>query len=319
MSSTIYIPEPDLYAPDMVSWFASNVATFETCPDCDDFALWEGAAKAHYLVIDQLAMTQEVINRLEHLRGIIQWGRNLKQIDIAAATKKGIVVAYSPYNTRGMAEAGLLLMLALSKQLSAKMNSVRSSKANYQFAEGSELHGKTLGLVGFNATAQTLSKLATALGMRVLVYSQQGDRRQIATAGGTVVNLVSLLTGADYVSVHRDEQGTSPIFNIQHINMMKPSAYFVNIDHPSLMNEEAITEALLNRRLAGAGLDAMALDSLHNKHPLLKLDNVIITPQALGETAEAYGAIKGGVKLALEAFLAGRLPQYVVNPEAAQR
>lgn len=320
MSTSIYIPEGDLYDPNYDSdYFHPLPVTIHTCSDCTPDRIWEEANQAQYLVVNQVPVTAEAIQQLRHLRGIIQWGRNISQIDVQAATQQGILVAYTPYNIRGMAEANLLLMLALSKHLPLKMNSVKSSKAVGSFPAGNELYGKTLGLVGFNAVGQALAKLATAFGMRVLVYSQHGDRRQIAASGGNVVNLVSLLTGADFVSVHQDEQGPSPVFNTQHLGMMKPTAYFINADSPALVDEAALVDSLLSKRIAGAGLDALASDSLNNKHPLIKLDNVILTPQALGETAESYGTIKQGVKTALEAFLAGRLPEYVVNPEVAKR
>lgn len=316
----IFIVEPWMYEAGEISQYYGDLGVPYHMPMHTDLArVWNEAGNATHLVLARASLPASVFTRLPRLQAIVKWGRGIERIDLKAASQCGVLVAYTPFAVRGVAEAALLLMLALSKNLLQQVEASRSGKRADDLPAGSELRGKTLGIIGFGAIGQSLARMARGIGMRVLIYTHTPDPEAAVACNGQFVSLEELLASADYVSIHAtaSPDGRS-ILNARHIAQMKTGACFINTARGSLVDEKALIAALESGRLDGAGLDVVADEPVQPNNPLVHMDNVIVTPHALGYTRESMLKIKRAVREALQLLLAGGLPSYIANPEVVE-
>jgi phosphoglycerate dehydrogenase-like enzyme len=209
----------------------------------------------------------------------------LDHVDVAAFLERGVTLANMPgliSTAIPMAEHALLLMLALSRSLFASQASFAARVVNLPMT--SELHGKTLGLIGLGASGRELARRACAMGMRVMAVDvvdvPERTRQEIGVEFfGLAGELDHVLAASDFVSLHLPlTAGTRHTIDRRALALMKPTAYLVNVARGDLVDEGALLAALENGQLAGAGLDALANEPVDPSHPLLRLDNVIATP-----------------------------------------
>lgn len=225
--------------------------------------------------------------------GVELWqviGTGLDKLDIPRLRGYGIRVANTPgqFSALALAEHALFLMLCLAKKLRASQESIRSGIFYTPVTE--ELHGATLGLVGFGASARCLATRARALGMRVIAVDEREiilpdqEAYDLAFAGGSE-RLGKLLAQSDYVSVHVPLlPSTRGLIGARELGLMKPTACLVNVARGPIVDEEALAEALRAGTIRGAGLDAFGTEPLPAGHPFLELPNVIATPHLAGFT-----------------------------------
>ena len=188
--------------------------------------------------------------------------------------------------------------------------------------------GRTLGLVGFGASAQVVARRAAAFDLRLLAWARRPDKhRETANALGVQFReLDQLLAESDFVSIHLplvDE--TRHLLDSRRLALMKPSAVLINTARGAIVDEAALVEALKNRRIAGAaldvfeGIDVFALPGQPPPHPLFDLDNVILTPHCAGSSVESTRESKvRGAANAIDVLL-GRRPRFIVNPQVTPR
>ena len=329
----IFVAGSDLYGPgELDEYFADLSVTVGVGSETDPTSRWEEAAGATHLVIARATITEEVLDQLPRLRAIVKFGRGLERIDVEAATGHGVLVVYTPQAVQGMAEAALLLMLALSKNLFAHVRAAQQGKhlgnpgnqdEQAQFHHlplGSELGGKTLGVVGFGSIGSTLASMAQGIGMRILIHTRTPDPAAAADCQGEFTSLDELLARSDYVSLNLTPLPDGrPLLDESRLAQMKDGAVLINTARGSLVDEEALIAALRSGKLAGAGLDVVADEPLQLDNPLLNMEKVIVTPHSLGVTEESMRKIKEGTRRALELLLAGRLPPHVANPDVVER
>lgn len=315
----VYIAEPWMYEPgEIPAYYADLGVPYREAPAAGMQPDWGGAREATHLMIARSPMPAELFERLPRLRAVVKWGRGLERIDLGEASRRGVLVAYTPHAVQGVVEATLLLMLALSKHLPEQTAAAREGRPADSLAPGSELAGKTLGIIGYGAIGREVARIAQAFGMSVLVYTRSSQKHANA-AGKRFVPLEELLTRSDYVSMHAAASpGEGPILTAEHIARIKPGAFFVNTARGGLVDEAAMLEALRAGGLAGAGLDVVAQEPIRPDDPLLALENVIVTPHALGITSETRHKIKRAIHEAFALLLAGQLPPYVANPEVTE-
>ncbi|HET9068260.1 MAG TPA: NAD(P)-dependent oxidoreductase [Amaricoccus sp.] len=250
-------------------------------------------------------------------------GAGIDKIDLAACTASDVAVFNAPDTlTHATASAAFLLILALAKKLPEQQRLVATARWDLQpRTMGADLPGKTLGIVGLGASGRELARLAAPWGMRLLAFSPRADPAAAAALGVELVpTLAALLAGADFVTLHnRLDPTTRGLIGAAELALMKPTACFVNVARGEIVDQRALTEALSERRIAGAGLDVFEHEPLPANDPLLALDNVILTPHWLPSTRDAARLTMALIARGMLRAARGLVPGNVVNPEVLDR
>jgi phosphoglycerate dehydrogenase-like enzyme len=237
------------------------------------------------------------------LRLIVQFGAGLEVVDLAAARARGIAVRNVPgENAQAVAELALFLMLALARRLPAHRRSFEARVVGDP--AGTELSGKTLGIVGLGASGRALARIARGFGMEVIATRRQpAPEAGLAWVGGPD-ELPQLLERADFVSLHVPTSAeTRGMIGREQLGRMKVTAFLVNVGRGELVVRDALMEALRESRIAGAGLDVYWEEPPDPSDPLFSLDNVVATPHLGGVTHEALARIADRVAAILKEHL----------------
>ena len=262
------------------------------------------------------AITAATLAGADRLAVIARFGVGYDKVDVDACTRHGVALTIAPDGVRRpMATAILTLLLALGGRLLQKDRLTRSGswseKAGYI---GTGFTGKTLGSIGLGNIGRELFTLAKPLGMRHIAHDPYAT-----TDPGVDVELVdleTLLRTADFVAVNCPLMPeTHHLLDAGRIALMKPTAYLVNTARGPIVDQAALTEALREGRIAGAGLDVFEQEPVDPNDPILTLDNVIVAPHALGWTDELVRGIGTSAIGGILDAAAGRAPAHVVNCE----
>ena len=252
------------------------------------------------------------------LRVICKHGVGVSNIDVEAATQRGIPVCVTPgANAQSVAEMAWGLMFAAARRIAwmdAELRSGRWSRAQ----DGLALHGRTLGLVGFGEVGQRVARVALALGMPVVAFD---PRVATVPAGLEGVRLLpsvdDVARTADVLSLHVPLSATTRgLINAERIAQMPPGAILINTARGEVVDEPALIAALRSGHLYAAGLDTMAVEPLPPNSPLLALPNVVLTPHVGGSTPAALDAMaQGAARTVLDALAHRQIdPVCCVNP-----
>jgi D-3-phosphoglycerate dehydrogenase / 2-oxoglutarate reductase len=285
------------------------------------------AADCDALLVVAAHVPGTVVERLTRCRVISRLGAGTDRIDTEAATRAGIVVANVPdFCLNEQAEHTLALLLALARRL--PWMAAAMARCDWSARHDSGVHrvaGRTLGLVGFGAGAKAVAERARGFGLRLLAWARTPDRHR-ADAGRLGVELVDLdrlLAESDFVSIHLPlTPDTRHLLDAGRLARMKPTAVLVNTARGAIVDEAALVGALQQRRIAGAALDVFETLDVFNlppaslaarDHPLMGLDNVILTPHCAGSSVESTldSKVRGAQNAA--AVLRGEWPPSVVN------
>jgi phosphoglycerate dehydrogenase-like enzyme len=258
----------------------------------------------------------------ENLVVIGRSGAGYDKVDVAACTANDVLLFNAPLAlNHSTASAALLMMLALVKRLPQQERATREGRWDRQ-AEimGSEIEGRTLGIIGLGHSGRELTRLVAPFAMNVLAYSPHADPAVAASLGVTLTSLDQLLRESDVVSIHcRLTNETRKLLGRDQFALMKPTAYLVNVARGENVDQEALVEALQSRRIAGAGLDVFEVEPLPLGDPILALDNVIVTPHWLASTTDVWEATARATADGMLRAARGLVPQDVVNPEVLDR
>ncbi len=256
----------------------------------------------------------EVLREAKSLKLLSIWGTGTDNVDLEAARELGITVTYTPGTaTESVAEHALALMLAVARRIPQIDRQVKEGK----WVRGlvTQLYGKTLGIIGTGLIGSHMAKLAKGIGMNVIAWTFHPSKEKEKELGIEYVPLEQLLRESDVVSLHlRLSEKTKGLIGRKELSLMKPTAFLINTARGAIVDEEALIEALRERRIAGAGLDVYSKEPLDPDSPLLKLDNVVLTPHSAGQTPEV---LDKGLSMAVENianFLAGKPTNVVVAP-----
>jgi D-3-phosphoglycerate dehydrogenase / 2-oxoglutarate reductase len=260
-------------------------------------------------------VTAEVIERAENMKAIGRAGIGVDNIDIEAASKKGILVANAPEsNTIAAAEHTLGLVLAAARRIPAADNSLRGGEWKRSAFKGVEVAEKTLGLVGLGHVGTIVARGALGMGMRVLAYDPYvSDDRMRSMNVIRAETVDAVLEQSDFVSLHvpRTPQ-TMRMVDEAALERMKPSAYLVNVARGGIVDEVALYNALKEGQIAGAALDVFQEEPTTDS-PLFALPNVVVTPHLGASTVEAQD--RAGVTAAEQVAraLRGEVPLHAIN------
>jgi D-3-phosphoglycerate dehydrogenase / 2-oxoglutarate reductase len=238
-----------------------------------------------------------ILEAAECLRVVGRAGIGVDNIDVEAATERGIVVLNTPdANATTTAELALAHMLSLSRHLIQADRSVREGQWLRSRFLGSEITGKTVGVIGFGTIGRIVATRCLGLAMRVLAYDPFVTPEAMATIGAESMGLDALLASADYVTLHLPmNDKTRNLISADRLALMKPSARLINCARGGLVDEQGLFEALRTQRIAGAALDVYAQEPPKDS-PLLALDNAVFTPHLGASTEEAQ--LAAGVAIA---------------------
>jgi D-3-phosphoglycerate dehydrogenase len=269
------------------------------------------------LVRSRTRVASPVIAAGTRLRVIGRVGTGVDNVDLDAATRRGIVVVNAPYgNTVSVAEHTLAMMLALARHIPHADASVRAGRWEKQTLEGVQLRGKVLGIIGLGRVGSAVARRAQGLEMRVVCYDPLVTPERAAQMGAQWVPFAELLRSADIVSLHvPDSHQARALIGEHELALMKPSAYLVNCARGSLVDADALCQALHSGRLAGAAIDVFAQEPPAG-NPLVHCDQCILTPHLAGSTAEAQRDTAVEVAQQILDVLAGQMPKYPVNAPA---
>lgn len=288
------------------------------------------ALECDALLVVSSALPDGVIRRLTRCRVISRLGAGTDKIDIDEATRQGIVVANVPdFCTNEQAEHTFSLLLAWARRLPFMFDAMRRGEWTARNHPGvHRVAGRTLGLVGFGASAQAVAARGTAFGLRVMAWTRNPAKYAAVarSSGVTLATLEETLAKSDFVSIHLPlTSQTRGLLDAARIALMKPTAVLINTARGAVVDEQALISALRERRIGGAaldvfdGIDVFALPGDPPRHPLLELDNVFLTPHCAGSSVESTIDSKTrGARHAAD-VLRGRWPPHVVNPDVAPR
>ncbi len=254
------------------------------------------------------------------LRVVSRGGIGLDNVDIPAATARGIAVCNAPEApTISTAEHTILLLLSVAKRLKSIERKLQSGSALDFYSEhtGVELRGRVLGLIGLGRIGSEVAKMAAGLGMKVIVYDPFVSAERVAILGVEIApTLETVLGSADFVSLHLPlTDKTRRLINAETLRLMKPGSHLINCGRGGLVDETALLSALERGHLAGAGLDVFEKEPPPPDHPLLKRDDVIGTPHLASATGAAKDrSWRAAITQALQT-LQGIRPPHLVNPE----
>jgi D-3-phosphoglycerate dehydrogenase len=255
-----------------------------------------------------------------NMLAISSTGAGYDMIDVDDCTRAGVIVLnQSGTNKEGVAEHALGLILSLSKKIGVSDKAMRTvANMDRRLYEGNDIRYKTIGIVGIGNIGTRVAELCRGLfGMTVLACDPFLTAEQISARGGTKVELPDLLRQSDYVTVHCPRTKASfGMFGAEQFALMKPSAYFINTARGGIHDEPALAEALTSGRIAGAGLDVFLKEPPDLDHPLLHIDNVIVTPHNAGMTTETMRDMVTATARQWIGVFHGEVPPRLVNPEA---
>ncbi|MDM7999483.1 MAG: NAD(P)-dependent oxidoreductase [Dehalococcoidia bacterium] len=274
------------------------------------------------LVVEADFVQREVFEKASRLRFLGVCRADVVHVDVAAATEHGVVVVNTPgRNAVAVAELTLGLMLSLLRKIPAAHNMVSGgewvdpTQAYFQM-RGSELWRKTVGIVGFGAIGQQVAKRLLAFESAVFAYDPYVDSSKMKDLGVTGVELDELMSRSDVVTVHcTTTPETVGLISARRLSLMKPTAYFVNAASAYVVDEEALVRVLRERRIAGAAFDVYKNWPVKQNDPILKLDNVVLTPHIGGATDESVLRHSEMMADDIERFLKGERPKNMVNPQ----
>ncbi len=245
------------------------------------------------------------------LKCVSRWGVGLDNVDLAAATRAGVVVCNTPgMLDEAVADYAWALIFAVARQVAAGQDLLRGGR--WSVAWGHEIHSRTLGVIGCGRIGRAVARRASGFGMRVLGH----DPFATDAPGIELVDLERLLRESDFVSLHCALTPQSRgLLDAGRIALMKPTAYLVNTARGALVDEGALVAALTAGRIAGAAIDAFAAEPLPATSPLLTCPRILITPHQAFNSVETGEAVSLAAAGAIVDLMAGRRPVHVANPD----
>lgn len=272
-------------------------------------------ADADFFVVGLIGTTPAMLEAATTLKAVLKHGVGVDNIDIPACTARGLPVMNAPgANADAVAELAVGLMFAMARNIPEGHASVTSG--GWDRKVGTEIGGKTLGIVGLGNIGRSLAKKAIGLGMRVMASDPYADRDFAALHGIGLVGLDTLLMGSDYVSLHVfGGADNAALIGAEAIARMKPGARLLNLARGEVVDLDALHAALMAGHLSGAAVDAYVTEPPDRSHPIFAHPKAIFMPHSGADSLEAFENM-GLMNIAdMEAVLRGEHPARTLNPE----
>lgn len=263
-------------------------------------------------------ITARVLDAAPHLRIVARFGVGYDSVDVAAATARGIPVSITAGAlSDAVADHAMGLLLAVARKI--PLLDRRTKAGQWDRTLSVDVSGKTLGIVGFGAIGRAVARRASGFGMRILAYDIAPDAEAAAALGVTLCDQESLLAESDFITIHVAlTPSTRGLIGEAALARMKPGAILINTSRGAVVDEAALLRALLDGRLAGAGLDVFADEPVRDL-ALAGLEQVVATPHVASHTVETMARMQMSCAEAVLAVLRGERPRYIVNAEVYDR
>jgi D-3-phosphoglycerate dehydrogenase len=280
--------------------------------------LIELGAGADALLVEYAQVTDRVLDALEDVEVVSRYGVGVDNVDVEAAAERGIAVTNVPsYCEEEVATHALSLLLTVARKTAQYTATIKSGTWDWKEGQPIEpLVGKTVGSAAFGKIPRTFTDLAAGFDFDYLVYDPYLDEEDVADHAVEKVDFETLLAESDVISVHAplvDE--TRHMFDADAFGRMKDSAFLVNTARGGLVDETALAEALRNDELAGAGLDVMEDEPVHES-PLLELDSAVLTPHVAWYSEQSLDELRRKAAENALRVLQGEKPHGLVNEPA---
>ena len=239
------------------------------------------------LMRERTPVNRELLSNLPNLKLIVSTGFRNASIDAAAVQDLGIRLQNTGYLGSGAPEMTWALLMAMAKKIPQENASLKNG--GWQTQIGSDLKGKTIGIVGLGTIGAKIASIAAVFDMNVIAWSQNLTPEKAESHGARYVSKEYLFENADFITVHLVlSERTKGIISIPELALMKPAAYLVNTSRGPLIDEKALVDSLENKKIAGAALDVFDIEPLPANHPFRTLDNVLATPHTGFVTENTY-------------------------------
>src|ERR1700677_950269 len=226
---------------------------------------------------ERTSLPRSVIERLPNLKLIASTGPVNASIDLAAAGDHAVSVVHTGYRSDPTIEFTWALILASARNIVTENNSVRSG--GWQKTVGTDLHGKTLGVLGLGRIGSQVARIGRAFGMKLVAWSQNMTSETAGAAGASLVPKEQLFAQADILTIHLVlSSRTRGLVGAAELARMKPTARLINASRGPIVEEHALISVLKNKQIAGAAIDVFDVEPLPPSHPFRTLDNVLSTP-----------------------------------------
>ncbi len=271
--------------------------------------------------VTEATLEPEGLEEAGRLAVVSRFGVGYDNVDVDACTRAGVLLTITPDGVRRpVATSVWTYVLALSGKLLIKDRLTRAGLWDERVDHmGMGLTGRTLGVVGLGNIGREVLALGKPFGMRYLACDPYASSDAAATAGTELVDLDTLLRAADFVAVCCAlTPETRGLINAERLALLKPTAYLINVARGPIVDQQALTVALRERRIQGAGLDVFEAEPVDPRDPLLELENVILTPHALSWTDECFASIGQSACQSVLDVAEGRAPRHVVNRDVLE-
>lgn len=271
------------------------------------------------LIVQYTKITREIIENLEKCKVIARYGIGVDNIDVKAATELGIFVVNVPdYHIEEVSDHTVALLLASIRKLNLHDKAVKNGKWDYKLGKPIfRVRGKTLGLIGFGRIARRVAEKMKPFGVKIITYDPYVNAEITGKYGVKLVkSLEELLANSDFISIHVPlTNETYHMLSYREFGIMRDGVIIVNTARGPIIDERALIKALKEGKVAYAGLDVAEIEPIPKDSPLLKFDNVIITPHAAWYSEESQKELQTKVARGVAEALSGKIPTYLVNPE----
>jgi D-3-phosphoglycerate dehydrogenase len=288
----------DELQPVGVEYLRSQGLEVEVTPTLPEAALGERLPGVHGLIVRSATkVTRAVIEAGADLVVIGRAGAGVDNIDVDAATERGVIVMNTPGgNTIAVAEHTIGLLLASARNIPQAHAALKAGRWEKNRFGGVEVYHKVLGLIGLGRIGSEVARRALGLSMKVIAYDPYLPREATERLGVEPVELDELFRRSDFISVHSPLTGdTRHLIDEPQLAMMKPTARIINCARGGVISEQALAAALQAGRVAGAALDVFEKEPLPQGHPLLRLEQVVTTPHLAASTEEAQSTVALGI------------------------
>jgi len=283
----------------------------------DEETHWAGMLQgAGAILLRSGYITASLLDRLPDLKIVAVHGAGVDPVDVAACTERGVLVTNTPgANADAVTEITFGLMLSLLRRIPDAAHKAKAEKAwDSTRHTGGELKGRVLGLIGLGQIGQRVARIADAFGMGVIAHDPALSEDEITRRGAEPMSLDGVLASADILSLHAPAiPATRHMINADAIAKMKPSAMIVNCARGSLIDEAALSQALIDGRLGGAALDVLEGEPPDPNSPIYGAPNLIVTPHMAGSTVECLRTIAGTAGADMVRVLSGEPARHPVN------
>ena len=286
-------------------------------PYASEADMVERARDVDAILVRTSVVSGRVIRAAPALKVVSRHGVGVDNVDVAECTRHGIAVAITEEaNAQAVSEHAFTSMLAVANKVAPADAHMRQGQWQRHRWIGVELHRKVMGIVGLGRIGSRLARHAGAFDMEVLACDPYIPPARAAAAKAALVDLTGLLGRSDFVSVHVPlTPETRHLIGRAELELMKPGAILVNTARGGIVDEQALCDALSSGHLAGAAVDVFEQEPVPPGHPLLALENLLLTPHVAGQSAESMVRMSVGAADNILRVLRGEQPSCLVNPE----